>query len=181
MRLGGAKWHQNSSDTNLKANICMGLFFNIPNREALINDSHSADCRSLINTLLAKSWTDHLESLDAGTSWELPVAHSKDSNHLLTTLQSLRYRKFDHSNYWTINTNVNATNCGSRNCQISNSHNWLKTNFHIGNQIIFFSIMKTVLLSNGNISIWLADGKAMSSFINWQHKLCPHEMCGKIH
>ena len=59
----------------------------------------------------------------------------------------LRYRKSDHNNYWTINTNVNATNCGSRNCQIFDSHNWLKTNFHIGNQIIFFSIMKTVLLS----------------------------------
>ena len=165
----------------MKANICLGLFFNIPNRrEASTNDSHSADCRSLINTLLAKSWTDHLESSDAGTSWELPVAHSKDSNHLLTAVQSLRYRKSDHSNYWTINTNVNAINCGSRNCQISNSHNWLKTNFHIGNQIIFFSIMKNVLLSNGDISIWWGDGKAMSSFINWQHKLCPHEMCGKI-
>lgn len=118
-------------------------FFNIPNRrEASINDSHSADCRSLINTLLAKSWTDHSESSDAGTSWELPIAHSKDSNHLLTALQSLRYRKSDHSNYWTININVNAINYGSKNCQKTNSHNWLKINFHIGNQIIFFSIMK---------------------------------------
>ena len=129
-----------------------GFIFNIPNWEASINDSHSADCRSLIDILLAKSWTNHSESSDGGTRWELPVVHSNDSNHLLTALQSLRYHKSDHSNYWTINTNVNATNCGSRNCQKSNSHNWLKTNFHIGNQIIFFSIMKTVLLSNDGIS-----------------------------
>lgn len=132
----------------IESQYMSGFIFNIPNREVSINDSHSADCRSLINTLLAKSWTDqfNMESSDGGTRWELPIAHSKDSNHLLTALQSLRYRKSDHSNYWTINTNVNAINCGSRNCQISNSHNWLKTNFHIGNQIIFFSIMKTVLL-----------------------------------
>ena len=55
MRLGGANDIKNSNEINLKANICLGLFFNIPNREASINDSHSADCRSLINTLLAKS------------------------------------------------------------------------------------------------------------------------------
>ena len=40
--------------------------------------------------------------------------------------------------------------------------------------------MKTVLLYNGYIKL-MTDGKAMSSFINWQHKLCPHEKCGKIH
>ena len=148
MRLSGAKWHQNSNDINLKANTCLGLFFNIPNRrEASTNDSHSADCRSLINTLLAKSWTDCSESSDAGTSWELPVAHSKDSNHLLTTHHSFGYWNLTIAIIGQSNTNVNAINWGSRNCQISNSHNWLKTNFHIGNQIIFFSIMKTVLLS----------------------------------
>ena len=131
-----------------------GFIFNIPNREASINDSHSADCRSLINILLAKSWTDHSESSDEGTRWELPVAHSKDSNHLLTTLQSLRYRKSDHRNYWTININinVNAKNYGSINCQIMTAITGSKTNFHIGNQLIFFSIMKTVLLSNGDIT-----------------------------
>ena len=131
-----------------------GFIFNIPNREASINDSHSADCRSLINILLAKSWTDRSIwiSSDEGSRWELPVVHSKDSNHLLTTLQSLRCRKSDHRNYWTINTNVNATNCGSINCWIFDSHNWLQTNFHIGNQLMFFSIMKIVLLSNGYMS-----------------------------
>ena len=63
----------------------------------------------------------------------------------------LRYRKSDHSNYWTINTNVNAKKLWQHKLLNIDSHNWLQTNFHIGNQIIFFSIMKTVLLSNGNI------------------------------
>ena len=39
--------------------------------------------------------------------------------------------------------------------------------------------MKTVLLSNGDAKL-MTNGKAMSSFKNWQHKLCPHEMCGKL-
>ena len=38
------------------------------------------------------------------------------------------------------------------------SHNWLQTNFHIGNQLMFFSIMKTVLLSNG----YMSKGKLMN-------------------
>lgn len=58
--------------------------------------------------------------------------------------------------------------------------------------------MKTVLLSNGNKTRdkswndWATAKQCRlknmminviarkSSAVNWQHKLCPHEMCGKI-
>ena len=146
MRLDGAKMTYKQQRQKFVSQYTHRFIFNIPIRETSNNDSHSTDCRSLIDTLLAKSWTDHSERSDEGTSWELPVAHSKVSNHILTALQSLGYWKSAHSNYWTINVNA-IMNCGSRNCQILSSHNCLKITFHIGNQIFFFSIMKTVLLS----------------------------------
>ena len=74
--------------------------------------------------------------------------------------------KSDHRNYWTINTNVKKL--WQHKLLNNDSHNWLQTNFHIGNQLIFFSIMKTVLLSNGYISRdklmkWWVASQAMSS------------------